>query len=114
MKSIKIPEEYKYISAFLTMRCNLSCSFCLNAFDKSFNRNGFKEISGEEWVKGLNRIESRPEVPITFSGGEVFLHKDFNYILNNLKSELNIDILTNLSYDKGIEKFLKKSKSQKN
>jgi len=108
MKSIKIPDKYNYISAFLTMRCNLSCSFCLNAFDKSFNRKGFKEISGEKWVEGLNRIDSRPEVPITFSGGEVFLHKDFTYILNNLKSELNIDILTNLSYDKGIEKFLKK------
>jgi len=107
MKTIKLPEEYNYISAFLTMRCNLSCSFCLNAFDKSFNRKGFKEISGEKWVEGLNRIDSRPEVPITFSGGEVFLHKDFNYILNNLKPELNIDILTNLSCKKGIEKFLK-------
>lgn len=107
-KGIKIPENYNYISAFLTMRCNLKCSFCLNSLDKSkdFNRTQFKELSGEEWVKALNKIDSRPEVPITFSGGEPTLHKDFTYILNNLKPELKIDILTNLSYKKGIEKFV--------
>tara|TARA_Y100000310_G_scaffold344908_1_gene460378 strand:- start:1152 stop:2033 length:882 start_codon:yes stop_codon:yes gene_type:complete len=107
-KEVKIPGTYNYISAFLTMRCNLNCSFCLNSLDKSkeFNRKNFKEISGKEWVDSLNKIKSRPEVPITFSGGEPFLHKDFIYILNNLKPELNIDILTNLSYKKGIEKFL--------
>jgi len=54
----------------------------------------------------LNRIESRPEVPITFGGGEPLIHKDFTYIINNLKPELNIDILTNLTYKKGIEKLL--------
>lgn len=107
MKTIKIPETYTYITAFLTMRCNLSCSFCLNAFDKNFDRKGFSEIDGEEWVKGLNRIESRPEVPITFSGGEPFLHKDLIYIINNIKKELNIDILTNLYWgEKGIERFI--------
>lgn len=95
-KSVKIPKEYKYISAFLSMRCNLNCGFCLNSFEKSFNRKNFKELSGEEWVKALNKIESRPDVPITFSGGEPSLHRDFIYILKNLKPELNIDILTNL------------------
>ena len=108
-KRIKIPEEYKYICAVLTMRCNLNCSFCLNSLDKGkeFNRNKFLEISGEEWVNALNKIESKPDVPVTFSGGEVFLHKDFTYILNNLKPKLNIDILTNLKWGKkGIEKFI--------
>ena len=105
MKPIKIPESYNYISAFLTMRCNLDCSFCLNAFSKSFKR-GREEISGEEWVDSLNKIESRDDVPVTFSGGEPFLHKDFVYILNNVKKELNIDILTNLSYEKGIENMI--------
>ena len=106
MRSIKIPDTYKYISAFLTMRCNLNCSFCLNAFDKSFKRKGFKEISGEDWVESLNKIESRPEVPITLGGGEPLLHKDFIYIVNNLKQELNIDILTNLYYQKSVESLL--------
>lgn len=91
------------------MRCNLNCSFCLNSLDKSkeFNRKKFKELSGEEWVKALNRIESRPDVPVTFSGGEPFLHEDFIYIINNLKPELKIDILTNLTWkEQGINGFI--------
>jgi MoaA/NifB/PqqE/SkfB family radical SAM enzyme len=112
MKPIIIPETYKYISAFLTMQCNLNCSYCLNALNKDFRRGG-EEISGEEWVKGLNRIQSRPEVPITFSGGEPSVHPDFIYILNNLRKDLTIDILTNLyplpeKHKEKLEKFLAK------
>lgn len=108
-KEIHLPENYKYIAAFLTMRCNLNCSFCINAFDKSkeFNRTKFKEISGEEWVKILNKIEPKENVPVTLSGGEPFLHKDFIYIINNIKPELKIDILTNLQWgDSGIQRFI--------
>lgn len=106
MDHLKIPEEYKYISAFLTFRCNLNCGFCLNAFDKSFKRKR-NEISGEEWTSGLNRIESREDVPITFSGGEPTLHSDFFYIINNVKKSLHIDLLTNLQWGKdGIERFM--------
>jgi MoaA/NifB/PqqE/SkfB family radical SAM enzyme len=97
MEKLRLPEDYKYISAFLTFRCNLNCSFCLNAFDKTFDRKR-DEISGEKWILGLNRIVSRPDVPVTFSGGEPTLHRDFFYILNNLKPELSVDLLTNLQW----------------
>ncbi len=113
---IIIPEDYKYIAVFLSMRCNLNCSFCINAFDKSqeFNRVRFREISGEEWVNALNKIEPKEGVPITLSGGEPFLHKDFIYIINNLKSELDVDILTNLQWgDEGIQKFIEEVNPQK-
>lgn len=107
LEKIKLPETYNYFAAFLTMRCNLSCSFCLNAFDDTFNRKNFDELSGEEWVNALNRVESRPGVPVTLCGGEPSLHEDFIYIINNLKPELNIDILTNLYWGKrGLEKFI--------
>ena len=45
-KKVKIPEQYKYICAFLTMRCNLNCSFCLNSLDnnKKFNRDKIKLV----------------------------------------------------------------------
>jgi len=108
MNEIKLPENHKYIAVLLTMGCNLDCSFCLNAFSsKHFDRKVFGEIKGDDWVKGLNRIESRPDVPITFSGGEPFLHKGFIYILNNLRKDTGIDILTNLQWgNKGIERFI--------
>lgn len=109
MNLITIPKEFKYIAVFPTMRCNLNCSFCLNALDKSkkFQRTKFREIPGEQWIAALNRLVSRPEVPVTFSGGEPFLHKDFINIINNIKPELNIDILTNLQWgEEGIRKFI--------
>jgi radical SAM protein with 4Fe4S-binding SPASM domain len=99
MKEIKIPEKYKYIAAFISMRCNLGCSFCLNAFNKNFSRN-YEEISGEKWVDALNKINPKKGIPITLCGGEPSLHKDFIDIINNLKPELEIDILTNLQWSK--------------
>lgn len=96
-KKITIPKEYKYISAFLTMRCNLRCDYCLNKSKKGFLRGRFLELSGEEWIEGLNRINnSSNRVPITFSGGEPFMHKNFVEIINLLNPELDINILTNL------------------
>ncbi|MFH1846513.1 MAG: radical SAM protein [Candidatus Omnitrophota bacterium] len=97
MKSIKIPETYNYIGAFLTLRCNYMCSYCINYFlDQKLLMS---DVSGEDWVKGVNRLVSRNDLPVTLQGGEPSLHKDFYYIVNNIKPELNIDILTNLSFD---------------
>jgi len=113
LKEIVIPESYKYIAVFLTMRCNLNCSFCLNAFSKDFNRTRFKELTGEQWVKALNRIKNRENLPITFSGGEPLLHPDITYIINNLKPELKIDILTNLYNEILTERFLSQIKPER-
>jgi hypothetical protein len=99
MKPVKIPEDYNYIACFLTLACNLDCSFCINTFGETGSAK--KHLSGKEWVRGLNRIISRDDLPLTLQGGEPTLHKDFIYILNNLKPELNIDILTNLQFDEG-------------
>lgn len=103
-KPIVIPDHYNYIGVFLTLACNLRCSYCINHFGKE----GFEKhmLSGPEWVKGLNRIESRPDLPVTLQGGEPSLHADFIYILNNVKPELNIDILTNLQFD--VDEFAEK------
>jgi len=104
MKPIRILQSYNYTAAFLTFACNLKCSFCINNFEQSLIKR--KTISGKNWVKGLNRIISRDDLPITLQGGEPSIHPDFIYIINNLKPELNIDILTNLQFD--VEEFIKK------
>lgn len=97
MEKIKLPDSYHYLSAFLTFRCNLNCSFCVNnASSDCFSRKAFKEISGKKWVEALNRIDAPEDIPVSFVGGEPSLHKDFIYILNNLKPEFGIDIVTNL------------------
>lgn len=99
-----MPESYNYIGVFLTFACDLRCSYCINNFEQDIIRR--KNISGKDWVEGLNRIISRDDLPITLQGGEPSLHPDFIYIINNLRPGLNIDILTNLQFD--VEEFIEK------
>lgn len=106
MKPIKIPDNYNYIAAFLTLACNFKCSYCINRVDELVCPD--KQLTGDEWITALNRIESRDDLPATLQGGEPSLHPDFVYILQNIKSELNIDILTNLEFN--TEDFMKNVK----
>jgi MoaA/NifB/PqqE/SkfB family radical SAM enzyme len=94
--------QHNYIASFLTFACNLSCSYCINHFEQGVIRRPM--MSGVEWIKGLNRIVSRDDLPVTLQGGEPSLHPDFLKLVNGLKPELNIDILTNLQFD--IEAFM--------
>jgi len=103
MKQILLPVSYNYIGVFLTFGCNLKCSYCVNNFGGSLLKR--RIISGKEWVRLLNRLLCHQDLPVSLQGGEPGMHPDFIYIINNLKPELNIDILTNLSFD--IEKFIK-------
>ncbi len=104
MKPLIIPASYNYIGAFLTFACNLRCSYCINYFEQPIIKR--KNISGEDWVRGLNRLIYRADLPVTLQGGEPSLHPDFIYIINNLKPQLNLDILTNLQFD--LDEFIKK------
>ena len=104
MKPIKIPRSYNYIAVFLTFACNLKCSYCINNFEQKLIRK--KVISGKDFVMGLNRIVSRDDLPLTLQGGEPTMHPDFYYIINNIKPELKLDILTNLQFD--IDEFIEK------
>lgn len=102
MKNVIIPKTYNYIAAFLTLACNYRCSYCINYFRaKRFPRG---EMSGKDWVKGINRIVSREDLPVTLQGGEPTLHRDFFYIINHIKPDLRIDILTNLRFN--VDEFI--------
>lgn len=97
MMPLTIPQRYNYIAAFLTLACDLKCGYCINNF--GFAPKHGRHLTGPEWIAGLNRIEGRDDLPVTIQGGEPSLHKDFIYIINNLKPEIKIDILTNLRFD---------------
>jgi MoaA/NifB/PqqE/SkfB family radical SAM enzyme len=101
-KEIIIPDSHNYIAVFLTLGCNLTCSYCINHFGTT--GPGARLLTGEEWATGLNRITSRAGLPITLQGGEPTIHKDFIHIVNNLKPELEIDLLTNLQFD--LDRFM--------
>jgi hypothetical protein len=99
---IIIPAHYNYIAVFLSLSCNLTCSYCINRFDEFRYSKG--HMTGKEWVRGLNRIISRDDLPVTLGGGEPSLHPDFTAIINGIRHELNIDLLTNLEFD--IDSFM--------
>lgn len=98
-----LPQRYNYIACFLTLDCNLGCDYCINWFG---GRPKYKKINipGKEWVEGLNRLDCPDNLPVTLQGGEPAMHPDFIWIIKNIKSDLNIDILTNLSFE--VEEFI--------
>ncbi len=103
-KKIHLPERYNYIACFLTLECNLKCPYCINLFSRG-KRHTNKIISGKAWVEGLNRLVCPDNLPVTLQGGEPSLHPDFIWIIKNIKECLQIDILTNLSFE--VKKFIK-------
>jgi hypothetical protein len=103
LKEIYLPDRYNYIAAFLTLDCNIKCAYCINSFG---NMNLVKKLTmpGERWIAILDRLKCSENLPITLQGGEPSLHPDFVRIINNLRQDLKIDILTNLSFD--VEEFI--------
>jgi len=98
LKKIKLPKRYNYIACFISLDCNYKCHYCINWFgDNIYEKK--RHMPWEKWVEGLNRIICPDNLPVTLQGGEPGVHPDFVKIVKNIKPELNIDILTNLSFD---------------
>jgi len=99
---VLLPDSYNYIGVFLTMECNLHCSYCINRFNGPASRG--RMLSGEQWVTGLNRLVARSDLPVSLQGGEPTLHPDFFAIVKGIKPELHIDLLTNLELE--LDRFM--------
>ncbi len=96
MKPIPLPDSYNYIGVFLTFDCNQNCSYCLN---NTYGVPTPGRLGATDWISALNRLRARPDLPITLQGGEPSLLPGFLDLLAAIKSELPIDILTNLQFD---------------
>ena len=95
--AVEVPRRFGYVAAFLTLRCNLHCPWCINrAGGRPPPRT---EMSGRDWVRALNRLRCAPDLPVTLQGGEPSLHPDFLGILAGLRPDLPVDLLTNLQFD---------------
>lgn len=102
LSPVLLPDSYNYIGVFLTMECNLHCSYCINRFNGPVSAG--RAMSGVQWIAGLNRLAARSDLPISLQGGEPTLHPDFFAIINGVKPELHIDLLTNLETD--LDRFM--------
>ncbi len=108
LKKIKIPKEYNYIGAFISLSCNLSCSYCINLNENGSSRNSVlrKSMSGSDWAKAINRLEiDRDDLPVSLQGGEPTVHKDFLELVNGVDEHIKLDLLTNMVFD--VDKFIK-------
>jgi organic radical activating enzyme len=101
LSKIVLPERYNYIGVFLCMRCSLNCDYCINRFGEL---KQYTEMSGDDWVRGLSRIETRPDLPLSLQGGEPTLHPDFFDIVAMLCHGSYLDLLTNGLFD--IDEFM--------
>lgn len=102
MNPIRIPDNYNYIGVFLTLRCNMSCSYCIN---KAGTFSYPEEMTPTAWIKGLSRIETRSDLPLTLQGGEPTIYPGFYYIVSELdKLNKEMDLLTNGLFD--VDEFI--------
>jgi sulfatase maturation enzyme AslB (radical SAM superfamily) len=61
-------------------------------------------MTGGEWAEAVNRLALRDDLPLTLQGGEPTLHKGFYTIVNNVKKEIKMDLLTNMMFD--VDQFI--------
>lgn len=93
LKKIVIPEDYDYVGVYLTQACHLKCSYCItHHHGASYRQLGFNLLSPQDWVTAINRLVLPKDTPISFQGGEPFLYKGIDFILEN--SIHKIDIMT--------------------
>lgn len=99
-----LPDDYNYMAVFLTLACQLHCSYCINHHQSPAMQR--KTRPGREWIAAINRITPRADLPLTLQGGEPTLHPDFFDLVNGIREDLAIDLLTNLQFD--IDEFMKR------
>lgn len=107
MNMIKLKEHHNYIAFFLSLGCNLSCSYCINLHNSGsrFKQAQRKELSYKDWIKVANRLQLRDDLPLSLQGGEPTLLKGFNIFTKEVKPEVKMDLLTNMMFD--VDKFIK-------
>lgn len=56
-------------------------------------------LTARQWIKAANRLVLRDDLPLTLQGGEPTLFKGFYQLVNEVKPEIKMDLMTNLIFD---------------
>ena len=111
---MQIPDHYNYIAMFLSLSCNLACSYCINLNEGGSSRSKVSRnhVSAKAWVDFINRLEiSREDLPVTLQGGEPTVYKEFYEVINGVRDDIKLDLLTNMMFD--VDEFIAKVPSKK-
>ncbi|MBN2712062.1 MAG: radical SAM protein [Planctomycetes bacterium] len=95
----RLPARYCFV---LTTRCNLRCPFC----PQPEHGAELKELSGAQWINLAQQLPDYCRVTIT--GGEPFLHRDFEEIFDHVANRFDCNIISNglLLNDERISRLL--------
>ncbi len=101
LTNIRLKKHHNYVAFFLTLSCNLKCPYCINLHERKtrYDRLVVKNLTTDEWIQAANRLYLRKDLPLTLQGGEPTLYKGFFRIVNEVKDDIKMDLLTNLTFD---------------
>lgn len=101
---LDLPDALNYVGVFLTLDCNLNCAYCINDPEQSGDRakvfriHRQRELTPEQWARGLARIPFRNDLPLTLQGGEPMLYQKGEGVGRLLEALPHyFDLLTNLT-----------------
>jgi len=104
---IKLKDHHNYVAFFLSLGCNLNCTYCINLHNSGsrYKQAKRKELSYKDWIEAANKLELRDDLPLSLQGGEPTLLNGFNTFTREVKPEIKMDLLTNMMFD--VDKFIK-------
>jgi Radical SAM superfamily len=93
--------RHNYVAFFLTLACNLRCSYCINLHDGGTRVKVAKRshLEPDEWITAANRFALRKDLPLTLQGGEPTLSKAFFPLVRDADPAIAMDLMTNLTFD---------------
>jgi hypothetical protein len=100
-------QQPNYIAVFFTMACPRGCPYCLNELTGEIAK--YKISPAGKWVPALNRLNYN--VPITLHGGEPLCHPEFYEIVNHIRPDKYVDILTTFPF--GVDMFCARIKPER-
>lgn len=107
LNPVRPKSHHNYVAFFLTLSCNLHCSYCINLHNSGNYSRKIKEkrFKTEDWITAADRLILRDDLPLTLQGGEPTLFKGFYEFVNEVKKEIKMDLLTNMEFD--VDGFIK-------
>ena len=90
-----------YVNVFLTMQCNLACSFCASSSHKARSEHMSKDTI-DRITQDISRINQsaaqRAITDIRLTGGEPTMAPEFGYALDRFSDLADIGITTNATF----------------